>query len=220
MRNNADKKCLIFDLDGTILDSMWVWEQIDIDFLGRRGIEVTPDYISEIKTHNFITGSRYVIDRYNLKESPEDIMKEWHDMAQHYYSEVIDLKENVKDFLIMAKESGCILTVATSSEEGLFKPCLKRNGVYDLFDSFTRTTEAARGKAFADVYELAAKKCGVLTQQCVVFEDILIAAKGAKSGGFYTVGVYDSLSADDEDAMRSICDRYIYNFNEMKGYLL
>ena len=64
------------------------------------------------------------------------------------------------------------------------------------------------------------QKCGVLTQQCVVFEDILIAAKGAKSGGFYTVGVYDSLSADDEDAMRSICDRYIYNFNEMKGYLL
>ena len=75
-------RCAIFDLDGTLLDSTWVWEKIDIDFLAKRGIAVPADYMQEIRNHNFITGSKYVIERFHLNENAEDIAAEWHEMAR------------------------------------------------------------------------------------------------------------------------------------------
>ena len=210
-------KCMIFDLDGTLLDSMWVWEKIDIDFLSKRGLEVTDEYIQEIKTHNFNSGSRYVIEKFGLRESQEEVIREWKDMAAYHYAHDVKLKAGVREFLVQAKETGFKLAVATSSTRELFEPCLKRNGVHQLFDSFTETTEADRGKAFPDVYELAASRCQAAVEDCIVYEDIYTAVNGAKSGGFYTVGVHDDMSAAEEDAIRQICDKYIYSFEGLSA---
>ena len=92
-------RCAIFDLDGTLLDSTWVWEKIDIDFLAKRGIAVPADYMQEIRNHNFITGSKYVIERFHLNENAEDIAAEWHEMAQEQYDNVITLKPGAGAFL-------------------------------------------------------------------------------------------------------------------------
>ena len=68
---------IIFDLDGTLLDSTKVWEQVDIDFMKNHGLEITDEFVQEIKSHNFETGSVYVVEKYNLKETPKEVMDEW-----------------------------------------------------------------------------------------------------------------------------------------------
>ena len=153
-------QCAIFDLDGTLINSTGVWEQVDVEFLGKRGIEVPPDFVKAIKTHNFVTGSEYVAKRFGLSESPEKIAAEWFEMAADAYANDIILKDGAREFLLKLKQMGYSLAVATASDRALYEPCLKRNGIYDLFDSFTQSDEVKRGKGFPDVYELAADKCG------------------------------------------------------------
>lgn len=208
-------QCAIFDLDGTLLDSTGVWAKIDVDFLAARGIAVPADFTEEIKNHNFQSGSAYVKERFGLPESPSAIAKEWFEMAVRAYSQEIQLKEHAAGFLAMLKKNGLRLAVATSSDRLLYEPCLKRNGVYHLFDSFTQTDEVARPKGHPDVYELAARRTGTAAGDCVVFEDLLKGVQGAVSGGFYTVGVFDAASWQEWDQIRAACDLYIENYGEL-----
>lgn len=164
-------KCCIFDLDGTLIDSTGVWHKVDIDFLEKRGIAIPDDFIEEIKIHTFESGAKYVVERFGLDENPKEIISEWFDMAVFAYDNEIKLKNGVKELLEFIKQQGLKIALATSSDRKLFEKCLKRNGIYDFFDSFTQTSEVARGKSFPDVYECAALKCGVEKEDCIVFED-------------------------------------------------
>lgn len=208
-------KCAIFDLDGTLLDSSGLWEKVDRDFLGKRGIEVPDDYINDIKKHNFQTGSVYTVERFHLQEDPKDIANEWMEMVKEEYHHSVHLKANAKEYLQYLKKQGLKLAVATSSDEQLFRECLIRNGIYDLFDSFTVTHEVENGKGCPDVYEKAASKCGVTNEECIVFEDILMAVIGAKKGDFYTVGVYDIASERDRERIKELSDVYITDYIEL-----
>lgn len=211
----ADFRCAILDLDGTLLNSTGVWEQIDIEFLGKRGIEVPQDFMEAIKVHNFYSGAEYAIERFNLKENPEDIVKEWYDMAIYEYANNITIKPYVKEYLTFLKEKGIKLVVATSSDRILYESCLRRNGIYDLFEEFTQTDEVERGKGHPDVYIRAAEKAGVSIEDCVVYEDILKAIEGSKAGKFFTVGVADRGSKQDEARIRNICDVYIESYKDL-----
>ena len=111
--------------------------------------------------------------------------------------------------------NGLKIVSATSSDRALFEPCLKRNGIYDFFDAFTQTNEVPRGKKFPDVYIKAAEKAGCKVEECIVFEDVLPAAQGAKSGGFTVVAVYDEASADDWQDICRIADYNIKNYSEL-----
>lgn len=208
-------QCAIFDLDGTLINSTGVWEQVDVEFLGKRGIEVPPDFAKAIKTHNFVTGSEYVAKRFGLSESPEDIAAEWFEMAADAYANDIILKDGAKEFLLKLKQMGYSLAVATASDRALYEPCLKRNGIYDLFDNFTQSDEVKRGKGFPDVYELAADKCGYGAESCAVFEDVAEAVRGAVMGGFYTVAVSDEASRADERYIRENCNLFINDYYEL-----
>ncbi len=211
----AKFKCAILDLDGTLLNSTGVWEQIDVEFLGKRGIEVPKDFMEAIKTHNFMSGAVYAVERFGLNEKPEDIVKEWYDMAIYEYANCIDIKPYVREYLEFLKSKGVKLVVATSSDRVLYEPCLKRNGIYEWFDDFTQTDEVDRGKGFPDVYIMAAQKAGVDIADCVVFEDIVKAMEGAKQGGFFTVGVADAGSKQDEARIKELCDVYVESYAEL-----
>lgn len=215
MINIDEIECAIFDLDGTLLDSTDVWVKIDYDFMGKRGLEVTEKYMEEIKTHNLSTGAEYVVKEYGLNESPDDVLKEWYDAAQHAYDYEVVLKPYAKEYLEKLKSKGIKLAVATSSDRELFEKCLKRNEIYNLFDSITTTSEVERGKKFPDVYIEAARRCSVDIDKCVVFEDILSATKAAKSGGFKVVVVADEASKSDEREIRAICDAFINSYEEI-----
>lgn len=208
-------KGAIFDLDGTILDSMHIWPEIDEDFLGRRGISVPDDYIKEISTMGFHEIAIYTKNRFNLTESIEDIKREWNEMSVMAYSTTIGLKKGAKEYLKFLKNRGIKLSVATASSEQIFIPALENNGVLDLFDAVTTLAEVSRGKGHADIYLKAAEKIGVEPSCCVVFEDIYEGLKAAKNAGFITVGVYEKYSVHPAELVKEQSDLFIYDFDEL-----
>lgn len=208
-------KGAIFDLDGTILDSMWVWKQVDINFLGKRGIEVSSDYVKAISSLNLKTAAEYTIQRFSLSDTVEEVMEEWFQMAVKEYAEDVQLKSYVREYLAYLKAKEVKLAIATSSHEGLFLPCLENNKIYEFFDTIVTTMEVKRGKDFPDVYEEAARRLGLKPSECMVFEDIHKGVKAAKEGGFYVIAVEEEHSVDDRDEIIKVADKYITDFEEM-----
>lgn len=208
-------KGAIFDLDGTLLDSMDVWERIDIDFLAKRAIPVTREYVETVTPMSFQAAAEYTISAFGLRESPEDIIAEWRAMAADAYAHRVGLKPGARDYLAHLRSQGVRLAVATASEEALYRPALERNGVYGLFDAFATVKEVPRGKGYPDVYLLAAARLGLPAADCAVFEDICAGIRGAKAGGFYAVGVYEPYCDYEKDEIVRTADLYIHSFHDL-----
>lgn len=207
-------KGVIFDLDGTILDSTWVWTQIDIDFLGERGFEVPSDYSQAVSSMGFRDVAKYTIARFGLEETIEEVMAQWDAMAHEAYAHEIKIKPGTKELLLWLREHGIRAGIATSNSASLFVPCLKNNGVHELFHSFTETGDVSRGKEFPDVYIKAAEKLGCQPEECVVLEDIIPALQGAKQGGFITIGVREAKWNYSQEEMTASCDYVISEIQE------
>lgn len=210
-----DFKGAIFDLDGTVLDSNWVWEQIDIDFLGARGIEVPGDYMETIAHLGAHATAVYTIDRFGLNEKPEDLVSEWVDMAKEAYAKKIVCKPYAKEYIKQLYDKGVKLAVATSSDRDLFMATLEREGIIEYFSVIVTVDEVKRGKGFPDIYEEAARRLGEEPENCVVFEDILKGIEGAKAGNFKVVAVYDYKSAHNRAQMEKLADCYIEEFKQL-----
>lgn len=214
--NFMDFQCAIFDLDGTLINSTGVWNKVDEDFFNRRNVIMPPEFPQVIKTHTLMSGAVYIKDRLSLPESPEDIVKEWHDAAVYAYHNDVRIKPYVKELLeILKHEYGYKIGLATSNTHELYDQCLINNGIYDYFDSFTQSDEVERLKGFPDIYEKSAERMGVPKEECIVFEDVYQAVKGARMGNFFTVAVEDSASADDREEIIKIADVYIKSFREL-----
>lgn len=208
-------KGAIFDLDGTLLDSMGVWRKVDEDFLGKRGFAVPEDYLKKITSMEFQTAAEYTIERFLLNEKPEDVIAEWQEMVVDAYTYHVKLKPHVKEYLDCLKEQGISIALATAASPDLYVPALRNNGVLDHFRAFVSVRDVARGKGFPDVYEKAAEKLQLKPQDCVVFEDILKGIQGAKMGGFQTVAVYDAASWYEQEELQRTADCYITDFSQL-----
>ncbi|SMC28360.1 haloacid dehalogenase superfamily, subfamily IA, variant 3 with third motif having DD or ED [Clostridium acidisoli DSM 12555] len=205
----------IFDMDGTLIDSMWVWDTIDIKYLKKRGFSV-PDKLRDDIIHlSFEETALYFKNRFNLSDSIEEIVNEWNDLAYIEYASNVNLKPYAKEYLSKLKAKGIKLAIATSNCTMLLETVLKRHGIYDLFDVITTTDEVNRGKDFPDVYLLSAKKLSVSPSECVVFEDILPAVMGAKAAGMKVVGVHDSYSEYQKKDIMNNADIYINGYREI-----
>lgn len=215
MESLAQKEGFIFDLDGTLLDSMWVWSEVDRRFLARRGLALPPDYMEAVSAMEFARAAAYTIDRFQLDDSPEALVHEWMELSRQAYAREVRLKPGAKAYLARLRESGARLGVATSAAEELFIPALKSNGVFDWFTAFATTKEAGRGKEFPDVFDLAARRLGLSPSVCAVFEDTLPGLRGAAAGGFFTVGVYDAFSTVKQKAAACVANLYIKDFTDL-----
>lgn len=205
----------IFDLDGTLLDSLWIWREVDEIFLNRRGIAVPPDYMATVMPLGFRETAEYTIRRFGLSDRPEDLMEEWNRLVEEAYRERIGLKPFAYEYLRSLRERGVRLGVATSMNPAFCDPVLRRNGIGDWFDGFAYSHEVGRGKGFPDIYERAAERIGVSPERCLVFEDIPVAVRGAKAGGFIVCGVYDAINEAGQAELQSLSDLYIRSFEEL-----
>jgi HAD superfamily hydrolase (TIGR01509 family) len=206
-------KGAIFDLDGTLLDSMGVWQEVDKMFFAKRFIVMPDDYIAAITPLGYRATAEYTIKRFSLNETPEALMEEWRQSAADAYANRVMLKPGARKFLEKLKAGGVMLAVATASDPVFYESTLKRFGILDWFHNITLTAEVPRGKGNPDVYLRCAEKMGLRPNECTVFEDIYEGISAAKSAGFKTVAVYEPASAN-KDLIRKTADRIIFNFNE------
>ncbi len=208
-------RAALFDLDGTILDSMGVWEEIDIVFLEKRGFSVPEDYARQISVLRFEDAAVYTKERFALPESPQAIIDEWNEMALMWYGDKVGLKPYAAEYLKKLHDRGVKLAVATALPASLYTPCLTHNGIYALFDAFASTDEVGCGKERPDVYLLAAERLGAKPGDCMVFEDVLPGVLSAANAGMRVCGVYDACAAYAEQDIRKAAERYIMGFDEL-----
>ena len=204
-------KGAIFDLDGTILDSSKVWKKVDSDFFKMHEMVVPSDYLENISAMNIYDIARYTIKRFNFSYEVNELVDIWNNMAKKEYEENIVIKPYVKEYLMYLKAKGIKLGIATALDTILYEPCLKRNGIFSLFDDHRSLSTMKNGKDSPDIYLFVANKLKVSPNECMVFEDILKGCRSAKSAGFYVVGVNDYDNLD----IIPYTDKYIYSFNEL-----
>ena len=207
-------RAALFDLDGTLLDSLGVWAEIDRAFLNARGHEVPPDYTQNIRGLSFRQTAEYTKQRFQLGESVESIMEIWHLMCERAYVGEVCLKSGAKAYLQKLKREGALLGVVTTLTPRLYEPALRRNGVLELFDVFATTDETGLDKNSGEVYRLAAQRLGLNSGQCTVYEDLSQGLAGAKKCGMRTVLVYDPHNADTFEQSRLLADEIIMDYRE------
>ena len=204
----------IFDLDDTLIESNSVWARIDKIFLNKRGIPC-PDDLAEKLSSMTYEGAAEEMHRLGVKESTDQLIREFNELAVQEYRHNIFLKDNAAEYLEYLKAGGIRTALATASPRILYEPVLRHNGIYRNFDAFCTTDEAGKSKDFPDIYLLAASKLGVPPSECAVFEDVLNGIISAKNAGMTAIGVYDRYSSDDIVTLRASADKFIMNFSEM-----
>ena len=213
-------KAAIFDLDGTLIDSMWVWDKIDQDYLNSHGLIVPTDLKDKINHLTFNETALYFKKEYNIPDSTEMIVNCWNSMAFDLYSNNISLKNGAIELLDYLKASNIKIGLATSNSKVLLNAALKSTNTLKYFDCITTTDEVGKGKTNPDIYLLTAKRLGVSPTECIVFEDILEAVAGAKKADMKVIAVYDKASNYQKDALIKTSDKYINDFHEFNLSLL
>jgi len=213
--NMTKPKAYIFDLDGTLLESMDVWSKIDDAFFKKRNITRPDDYTQAILPMHIDETAVYTINRFGLNETPEAIKQEWLDMAIKAYSTEVNLKPHAKEYLESLNKKGHKLAIATSLPPEIMIPALHKHGIYHIFQAICTASEVGCGKTKPDIFLLAAKKLGTAPEDCLLFDDLLAAAKSAKSIGMKVCAVYDKTSAKDWKEIQQLADYAITSFQEL-----
>ncbi len=205
----------IFDVDGTLLDSMSVWWDVLTEFFLSRGKKLTDEEAAEYKELTLEESIPVMADILNLDMSVEEISTELKETAQKQYEYTLPLKEGAGEYMKRLHESGVKIAIATSGYEELCKRAFTRLGVWKYIDACAFSSEVGVNKSNPDVYLLAAKRLNVPPAECVVFEDILTGIRGAKKGGFKTCAVYDGSNASETAELKKTADKYISGWNEL-----
>lgn len=210
-----NKSAAIFDLDGTLIDSMGIWFDIDRRFFKMYGMEVPENYNQKIAHMSFRDMAVLTKEEYGIPESVDAIMKTWNDWAVDAYQNHILAKPGAKEFIQELKEKGFSLSVATSNREELYKPCLIRNGLFDYFDYALNVNDLGSTKSEPKIYNVLTEKMHKKPSETLVFEDIFVALNTAKKAGYTTVGVYDKANNPEMDKILTVSDYFLNSFNEI-----
>ncbi|MCF7913025.1 MAG: HAD family phosphatase [Candidatus Cloacimonetes bacterium] len=215
-----DIKAVIFDLDGTLIDSMGIWRNVDIEYLQKRGIEVTPDLFTNLPQGNsFSELAHYVKDKFNLPDSIETICNEWTQMVKGHYENQLKLRPGVMELLRFLKKKHILMAVGTSNSLELTQSALKNNKVSDYFRVVISGDTHLRGKPFPDIFIEAAKNLDLSADECLVIEDTLVGVLSAKAAGMRVIAIKEPDSQSDWFRIKQEADFAVSHFEEILLYL-
>lgn len=209
-------EAVIFDLDGSLVDSMWMWRDIDIEYLGRYGIECPLDIQAAIEGMSFSETAVYFKERFGIPDSLDEIKRTWNEMARDKYLHEVPFKEGIPEFLDICKKKGIKLGIATSNSRELVEEIAKVHGLNDYFGCIMTACEVSKGKPAPDIYLEVAKRLNVKSENCLVFEDIVHGIMAGKSAGMIVCAVEDEYSIYQRKEKEELADYYIENFRGIK----
>lgn len=206
----------IFDMDGTLLDSMHIWREIGPRMLRARGIEPAPDLGEQLKPMTAHQGAAYCKAAYGLPETEEEIYDQIADQVRLFYETEVEAKPGVKKVLSLLKMEGVWMYVATATDRHLAEEALGHAGIRDYFRGLVTSAETGAGKDVSpEIYERALRRLRSNKKDTVIFEDALHAIRTAKSAGFRVAAIYDPSSEEDQEEIRSLADYYFRSFEEL-----
>ena len=210
-----NKKAFLFDLDGTLVDSMWIWESIDVEYLDRFGLELPEDLHSCIEGMSFSETAQYFKERFSIPDTLEKMKSDWNRMAWEKYTQEVPLKSGIREFLRYHRARGVKMAVATSNSRELAEAVSAVHGLTDTFDVIVTGCDVAHGKPFPDVYLEAAVRLGVDPSECLVFEDVVAGIQAGRSAGMEVAAVEDAYSLYQERQKKELADLYIADYQEL-----
>ncbi|MCM1173934.1 MAG: HAD family phosphatase [Blautia sp.] len=194
---------------------MWVWKEVDIEYLGRFGIEPPADLNRLIGGRSFHETAVYMKELFRLPDDPEQIKADWNRMAWDKYSREVPLKEGAGELIEFCVQRGIKLGIATSNSRELVENVIAAHGLQDHFGCIMTSREITKGKPAPDIYLAAAEALGVEPARCLVFEDIVHGILAGKAAGMKVCAVYDEAAAAQEEEKRKLADYYIHDFKEL-----
>lgn len=205
----------IFDMDGTLVDSMGVWNRASEEYLISCGVE-KPDreILDRAVPMTMPETAGYLIRQFGLDSTPERVMEEINGVMERHYRTDIPLKPGACVCLNRLQEAGVSMCIASSTAPELIDICLRRLGLREYFQFLLSCEEVGAGKNKPDVYLEAARRLGSTPDNTIVFEDILVAAATAKKAGFTLGVVYDENSAAEQEQLKALADRYITRWDD------
>ena len=208
-------KCAIFDFDGTLFDSMPIWKGLKFEFFESIGISLTEEDKKIFSGLFLMDALPLAKDRFNLKESLEDLYFAFWNMLSIKYIEKATPKNDIITFLEKLKQNNVKMGIATATGEMAIIPLLEKYNMLRYFSSIKSTYTVNAQKSNPKVYDVVRNELGFEKNETWVFEDALYAAKTAKQNGYNVVGIFDASEPDVQD-MKQIVDIYINNYNEIE----
>ena len=187
-------EAVIFDLDGSMVDSMWVWKSIDIEYLRKFGITLPEDLQASIGGRSFTETARYFKERFGLPDDLETIKADWNRMAWDKYTHEVPLKKGVRELLQYCSGQGIKMGIATSNSRELVENIVSVHHLERFFTCIITGCDVEKGKPAPDIYLAAAQALKVSPENCLVFEDIVHGIQAGKAAGMSVCAVYDRLS--------------------------
>ena len=213
-------KGIIFDLDGTLIDSMKVWFDVDRKLLRENGITTPSESVSEqVRTMSIEQSSRFFIEELGLKLTQEQIIARIEELVRIEYEQNIPLKPHVEEILGHLDEKGIPYGIATATYKSLAEAVLKRLGIFERFRFVLTDVDYPRGKRFPEIFLGAVERLGTLPEETLVIEDSLHCIETAVRAGFRTAAVYDEVSAAESDEIKRLADVYADSLAELQNIL-
>lgn len=214
------KKAAIFDLDGTLVDSMWMWKKIDIEFLAKFGIDCPDDLQKSIEGMSFSETAVYFKERFSIPWSLEEIKSCWTQMSIDKYRHEVPLKEGAMEFLQYCKMHRIKTGIATSNGREMVDAVLESLKIGAYLDVVTTACEVKAGKPEPDIYLEVAKRLGVKPEDCIVFEDVPAGIMAGKRAGMTVIAVEDEFSKNMRIEKTELADCFIDSYFELSEELI
>lgn len=211
-------KAVLFDLDGTLVDSMWIWKDVDIEFLRERNLALPKDleaFQDQLEGMGFTETAVFFQEKFRLTESVEEIKDTWVKMAEEKYAREIPLKPGAAEFVEELKRRNIKLGICSSNSRELIQTVLKAHGMENSFDCITTCCDVLKSKPEPDVYLKTAQMLSVEPADCLVFEDVPMGILAGKRAGMQVCAVDDNFSKKQEKEKRALADWYIRDYREI-----